>query len=78
MVIEVQLSFTDQFGDGTTEPLEFTHTLTAPDGFEITGGQLFVERGGGGELDRFSFRIDRNAETGQAQLTILEDVTSGT
>lgn len=77
MVIEVQLSFTDQFGDGTTEPMEFTHTLSAPDGFEITGGQLFVERGGGGELDRFSFRIDRD-EAGQAQLTILEDVTSGT
>ena len=77
MVIELKLSFTDEFAAGSDEPLEFVHTLSAPDGMEITGGQLFVEQTGGGDFKRFSFRIDRDSD-GHAQFTILEDVKTGT
>lgn len=72
MVIELVLDFRDDDGQGGP-PFQFSHTLTSPEGFEVTGGQIFVERVGGGELDRFSFRIDRDAE-GLASLKIMEDV----
>ena len=72
MVTELVLTFTDALVDGD-DPLEFTHTLNAPEGFEVTGGQLFVERPGTGELDRFSFRIDRD-DDGRAKLVIMEDI----
>ena len=75
MVIELVLNFRDDDMEGEEEPIEFSHTLTAPVGFEVTGGQIFVERLGGGDLDRFSFRIDREQD-GSARLTILEDVNA--
>jgi hypothetical protein len=75
MVVELQLVFKDEYteGDAGDEPIEITYTLTAPAGMEVTGGQIFVERTGGGELDRFSFRVDRDRQ-GVASLTILENV----
>lgn len=74
MVIELKLTFRDEWPDNEgSEPLEFVHTLTAPEDFEITGGQLFVENPKTSELQRFAFRIDRDDE-GKASLTILEDV----
>lgn len=72
MVFELKLSFKDDY-EGDEDPLEFVHTLTAPDGMEITGGQIFVENPTTSNLDRFSFRIDRD-ESGAATLVILEDV----
>lgn len=73
MIIELKLTFKDTQFSEEEDPLELVQTLGAPSDFEITGGQIFVERVGGGELDRFSFRIDRD-EDGKAKLTILEDV----
>lgn len=75
MVVELVLKFTDEYTGGAGDPIEFTHTLTSPPGMEITGGQIFVERTGGGELDRFSFRVDRD-DLGAAKLTILEEIGS--
>jgi hypothetical protein len=51
------------------------HTLGAPEGLEITGGSIFVENPGTSDLERFSFRIDRE-EDGRAKLTILENVNT--
>lgn len=73
MVIELKLTFKDVDFEDEENPLEIIHTLSAPAGFEVTGGQLFVEQPGTGDLERFSFRIDRDQE-GKAQLVILEDV----
>lgn len=78
MVIELVLSFKDEYvnADGEVEQLdtmEFAHTLNSPDGFEITGGQIFVENSKTSELQRFAFRIDR-ADDGTAELVVLEDV----
>lgn len=73
MVVELNLVFKDEYTEGDGDPIEFSHTLTAPAGMEVTGGQIFVERLGGGELDRFSFRVDREPD-GSAKLTILEAV----
>ena len=73
MVIELKLTFKDTQFEEEEEPLEIVHTLSAPAGFEITGGQMFVENPSTSQLDRFSFRIDRE-DDGTAKLTILEDV----
>ena len=73
MVIELKLSFKDEYAEGE-EPIDFTHTLTAPEGMDITGGQIFVENPTTSELQRFSFRIDRNEEDGTAKFVILEEV----
>lgn len=74
MVIELKLEFKDEYVVGDdVEPVEFTHTLNSPEGFEITGGQIFIENSQNSDLQRFSFRVDRN-EKGAAKLTILEDV----
>lgn len=75
MIIELKLEFKDEFFDGEEEPLTIIHTLNAPAGFEITGGQLFVENPNNSDLERFSFRIDRD-DIGAASLTILEDVNT--
>jgi hypothetical protein len=72
MVFEVKLTFRDNLSDDE-DPLEFVHTVSAPEGFEVTGGQLFVERPSSGDLERFSFRIDRDEED-KAKLTILENI----
>ena len=72
MAVELRLTFKDNYVEGESEPLVFTHTLAAPEGLDITGGQIFVESPAG-DFDRFSFRIDRD-DNGQAKLTILEDV----
>jgi len=72
--VELKLVFTDTYVEGESEPLEFVHTLSAPEGMEITGGQIFVENKAG-NFERFAFRIDRE-EDDKPKLTILEDVTS--
>jgi len=72
--VELKLTFTDTYVEGESEPLEFVHTLSAPEGMEITGGQIFVENKQGG-FERFSFRIDRDKDD-KPSLTILEDVKS--
>lgn len=69
MVTELVLVFRDP---DAGPPLEFTYTLNSPEGFEVTGGQLFVENPQTSELERFSFRIDAD-EDGRSSLTILED-----
>jgi hypothetical protein len=74
MIFEVRLDFKDGLS-GDPEPLEFGHTLSAPEGFEIIGGQLYVEHPSNGKFERFSFRIDRDSE-GKALFTILEDITT--
>lgn len=73
MVIELMLTFTDNYPDENGDPIEFVHTLSSPDGMEITGGQIFVENITTKNLDRFTFRIDR-APDGKAILTIMEEV----
>lgn len=74
MVIELVLTFKDEYADdGLPGESSFTHTLTSPEGFEITGGQIFVENSGDSNLKRFNFRIDRD-DDGVASLTILENV----
>lgn len=73
MVIELKLQFKDAYLEDPDEPLDFVHTLSAPEGFEITGGQIFVERAGAGDFERFSFRIDRDND-GKAKFTIIEGV----
>ena len=73
MVTELVLTFKDDVSDGEEEPLEFVYTLNAPSGFEVTGGQLFIENPSTSDLQRFSFRIDRN-DKGQASLVVLEGV----
>ncbi|HJS82562.1 MAG TPA: hypothetical protein VJ742_06970 [Nitrososphaera sp.] len=72
MVIELNLVFKDAYLEGEEEPLEFAHTLNAPDGFEVTGGQLFVENPKTSELQRFAFRIDRDSD-GKANLVVVEN-----
>jgi hypothetical protein len=67
MIFEVRLDFKDGLS-GDPEPLEFGHTLSAPEGFEIVGGQLYVEHPSNGKFERFSFRIDRDSE-GKALFT---------
>ena len=75
MVLEMKLEFVDgEFPD--ENPMSIVHTLSPPDGFDITGGQIFIENPDTSELQRFSFRVERN-EDGRAELTILEDVKSG-
>jgi hypothetical protein len=71
-VIELVMSFTDSLSDDPSGTSEFSYTLNAPFGFEVTGGQLFVENPSTSELERFSFRIDRDTE-GTPSLTILEN-----
>ena len=71
-VVELKLEFKDTFFEGE-EPLAFVHTLAAPEGFEITGGQIYIEKRTEGNFERFSFRVDRD-ENDHAQLTIMEDV----
>jgi hypothetical protein len=73
--VELRLVFTDTYVEGESEPLEFTHTISAPEGMEITGGQIFVENPNTGDFQRFAFRVDRD-EDGKADLNILEDVKS--
>lgn len=74
MVIELVLNFKDEYADGEVAgESSFTHTLTSPEGFEITGGQIFVENSNTSDLQRFSFRIDRD-DDGKASLTIMENV----
>ena len=75
MVVELKLEFKDGYSAEGDDNIAFVHTLSAPEGLEITGGQIFVENPQTSELDRFSFRIDRE-EDGTAKLTILEDVSS--
>lgn len=75
MIIEVKLNFKDEYTEGEGDPIEFVHTLTAPEGMEITGGQIYVENPSTSNLERFSFRIDR-AKTGEASLVIMEDPNS--
>lgn len=72
MVTELVLTFKDEELGGD-EPLEFAYTLNAPDGFEVTGGQLFIENPKTSDLKRFAFRVDR-ADDGTPSLNILEDV----
>lgn len=72
MVVELILTFKDEFSDDPDKTSEFSYTLNAPFGFEVTGGQLFVESRENSDLERFSFRIDRDAE-GTPSLTILEN-----
>lgn len=76
MIIELVMTFKDELSDATDGTSDIIYTLNAPDGFEVTGGQLFVENPNSRELQRFSFRIDRDSETGKSKLTILEDVKS--
>ena len=73
MVIELVLTFKDEYLDGENEPLEFTHTLNAPAGFAVTGGQIFIENPTNSDLKRFAFRVDHE-DNGNPKLTILEDV----
>lgn len=70
MVIELVMQFTDEV-EGE-DPREITYTLSAPNGFEVTGGQMFVENPNTKELDRFAFRIDRDP-SGTASVTVLEE-----
>lgn len=72
MVFEVKLTFKDNLSEDD-DPLEFVHTVSAPEGFEVTGGQLFVERRPNGDFERFSFRIDRDKD-GKAEFIILENL----
>jgi hypothetical protein len=72
MVIELHLTFQDEYSDAPDKNSEFSYTLNAPEGFEVTGGQLFVENSATSDLERFTFRIDRDTE-GKANLTILEN-----
>ena len=73
MVIELVLNFRDEWPDNEgSESLTFSHTLTAPDDFEITGGQIFVENPKTSELQRFAFRIDRS-DDGKGDLVVLEE-----
>lgn len=73
MVIEVQLKFKDELTEGEGNPIEFSYTVTAPDDFEVTGGNVFVENPDTHVLDRFSFRIDRD-ESGRAVVTVLDPI----
>ena len=76
MVVELVLSFKDEFaaGDpGKDGMMEFAYTLNSPQGFEVTGGQIFVENSTNSDLQRFAFRIDRE-DDGTAKLVVLEDV----
>jgi len=70
--VELELTFTDTYVEGESEPFKFVHTLTAPEGLEITGGQIFVENKHG-TFERFSFRIDRE-DGDKPKLVILENV----
>ena len=72
MVIELVMTFKDSLSDDPDGESDFSYTLNAPVGFEVTGGQMFVENSNTSELKRFSFRIDRDDE-GAPSLTILED-----
>lgn len=72
-VTELVLQFTDTLMEGDEgEPLEFGYSFTTPEGYEVTGGQIFVENSVNSNLERLSFRIDR-AEDGTPSFTILED-----
>lgn len=73
MIIELAMRFKDSFAEGDEDPMDLVYTLNSPEGFEITGGQLFVENPKTNDLQRFAFRIDRDEE-GKATLNILEDV----
>lgn len=73
MVVELVLSFKDDLAeDGESE---FSYTLNAPEGFSVTGGQIFIENTNNSDLKRFAFRVDRD-EDGTAKLTILEEVNT--
>lgn len=72
MVIELVMNFKDEYSTEPDKTSEFSYTLNAPFDFEITGGQLFVENPNTSDLERFSFRIDRD-DDGKPKLTILED-----
>jgi len=42
MVIELVMTFKDSLSDDPDGESDFSYTLNAPDGFEVTGGQMFV------------------------------------
>jgi hypothetical protein len=72
-VTELVLQFKDNLAEGDEgEPLEFGYSFTTPEGFEVTGGQIFVEDSTTSDLKRLSFRIDRDEE-GAPSFTILEN-----
>jgi hypothetical protein len=75
MIVELKLTFKDTYVEGAEddEPIEFVHTLSAPSGMEVTGGQIFIENPSTSDLQRFTFRVDRD-ENQEASLTILENV----
>jgi len=72
-VTELVLQFTDNLMEGDEgEPLEFGYSFTSPEGYEVTGGQIFVENSTNNNLERLSFRIDRDDE-GAPSFTVLEN-----
>lgn len=71
MVIELVLNFKDEYSENPSGTSEFSYTLNAPEGFEVTGGQIFVEHAETSDLQRFSFRIDRD-DDGKATLNVME------
>lgn len=73
MIVELKLIFKDAYGAPDDDPAEIVYTLSSPEGFEVTGGQIFVENPDTANLDRFTFRIDRDEVTEGAKLTILEN-----
>lgn len=71
--VELKLTFTDTYvQEGESEPFAWVHTLAAPEGLEITGGQIFIENKAG-TFERFSFRIDRE-DMDKPKFVIMEDV----
>lgn len=73
MVVELVLTFKDEYADdGLPGESSFTYTLNTPEGFEVTGGQIFVENADTSDLQRFAFRIDRD-DDGKAVLNVMED-----
>lgn len=72
-VTELVLQFTDNLDEGDEGgPLEFGYSFTTPEGYEVTGGQIFVENSVTSNLERLSFRIDRDDE-GKPSFIILEN-----
>jgi hypothetical protein len=63
-----------KFEDANDEEQTIVHTLSAPAGWHLTGGTIYLENAES-DLKRFSFRIEE-PEEGQYEMVILENVVA--
>lgn len=65
MIVEMELNLKDEGGESP-----IVHSLAVPEGWQLTGGAIFLEKKDG-LFSRFAFRID-NLD-GEPEFVVLEE-----